>query len=125
MVFLLFELLFCPVPISFVMAGDKLVSDFGGGHAAVSIPYTLKQGENPNSVVVYYLGDNGSLQAVRGHFDPAANAVVFITNHFSLFAIGYNPLAFSDVSTGAWYKNAVDFIAARGITTGTGKHVQP
>ena len=27
---------------------------------------------------------------------------------------------FSDVKTGAWYENAVDFTAARGIVTGTG-----
>lgn len=103
-----------------VMNGDMQVSDFNGGHATVSIPYTLKSGENPNSVVVYYLKENNRLKIVRGHYDTETKVVVFRTTHFSKFIIGYNPLSFSDVATDAWYKNAVEFIASRGITSGTG-----
>ena len=103
-----------------VMNGDKTVSDFNGGHATVSIPYTLKPGENANSVVVYYLADDGSLKTVRGHYNANAKAVVFKTTHFSKFVIGHNPVSFSDVAASAWYKNAIEFIAARGITSGTG-----
>ncbi|WP_312832016.1 S-layer homology domain-containing protein [Sedimentibacter saalensis] len=100
--------------------GGKTVSDFKGGHATVTISYTLKTGENPNAVVIYYLADDGSLKAVRGHYDSNLKAVVFKTPHFSKFVIGYSSVSFNDVASGAWYKNAVDFIAARGITTGTG-----
>jgi len=103
-----------------VMNSGKIVSDFRGGHATVTIPYTLKPGENPNEVVIYYLADDGTLKAVRGHYDAALKAVVFKTPHFSRFSIGYHPVSFADVSDQAWYKNAVDFIAARGITSGTG-----
>ncbi|WP_418791918.1 cadherin-like beta sandwich domain-containing protein [Phosphitispora sp. TUW77] len=103
-----------------VKNGDVQVSHFGGGHATVRIPYTLKQGENPNAVVIYYLGNDGSLKTVRGHFDATAGVVVFKTPHFSNFVIGHNPVVFNDVKTDVWYKDAVDFIAARGITTGTG-----
>jgi len=103
-----------------VKNGNVQVSHFGGGHATVRIPYILKQGENPNSVVIYYLSDNGSLKTVRGHFDATAGAVVFKTTHFSNFIIAHNPVTFSDVRADAWYKDAVDFIAARGITSGTG-----
>ena len=46
--------------------------------------------------------------------------MIFTTNHFSEYAVGYNKVSFSDVKTGAWYENAVDFAAARGIVTGTG-----
>jgi hypothetical protein len=102
-----------------VKNNGKSVSDFNGGHATITVPYTLKQGENPNAVVVYYLTDDGTLQTVRGHYDDAKKAVVFKTTHFTKFMIGYNQINFGDVSADAWYKNAVDFIAAREITSGT------
>lgn len=104
-----------------VTNSGKKVSDFQGGHATVTIPYTLKPGENPNAVVIYYMADDGTLKPVRGHYDAALKAVVFKTPHFSSFTIGYHPVSFADVSAQAWYKNAVDFIAARGITSGTGE----
>jgi len=103
-----------------VTAGDTKVTYFGGGKAMVNIPYTLKQGENPNSVVIYYLGDDGILKTVRGHFDSTTNTMKFRTTHFSKFVIGYSPISFNDVSGDAWYADAVQFIAAREITTGTG-----
>lgn len=96
------------------------VSDFGGGHAEISIPYTLKSGEDPNKVVIYFLADDGSLKPVRGRYDSTTKTVVFQTTHFSKYAIGYNPVSFIDVDSDSWYKDAVDFIAARGITSGTG-----
>lgn len=106
-----------------VSKGGKTVSDFKGGHATVTIPYTLKTGENPNAVVIYYLSDGGKLIAVRGHYDADLKAVIFKTTHFSKFVIGYNPVSFNDIADSAWYKNAVDFIAARDITTGTGNNM--
>ncbi len=105
-----------------IMNGDKQVSDFNGGHATVSIPYTLAAKENPHAVLVYYLTDSGRLLTLRGHYDPTQKVVTFKTNHFSKFIVGYNPLAFSDVKEEAWYKDAVDFIAAREISTGTGNN---
>lgn len=106
-----------------VSKGGKIISDFKGGHATVTIPYELKSGETPNAVVIYYLTDDGTLKVVRGHFDVSLKAVVFKTTHFSSFVIGYNPVSFNDVAADAWYKNAVDFIAARGITSGTGNNM--
>jgi hypothetical protein len=70
--------------------------------------------------VIYYLTDDGNLKTVRGHFDPVAGCVIFTTTHFSKYAVGYNQVSFKDVTSDTWYKNAVDFIAARGITSGTG-----
>jgi hypothetical protein len=95
------------------------VSDFSGGKATVSVPYTLQPGEDPESVVIYHLANNGSLKTVRGHYDAASGSVIFTTSHFSKFIVGYNQVSFTDVLPGSWYKNAVDFIAAREITSGT------
>jgi hypothetical protein len=103
-----------------VKAGSADVSHFSGGRAKVSIPYNLRSGENPNFVVVYCLGNDGTLKTVRGRYDKATGRVLFSTPHFSKFIIGYNAVSFKDVKAGAWYAEAVEFIAARGITTGTG-----
>lgn len=101
-----------------VKNGDEVVSEFGGGYATVRIPYELKDGESPESIVVFVLMDDGSLEAVRGYYDAAEGTVVFKTPHFSKFVISHNPVAFRDVTAGAWYREAVSFIAARGITSG-------
>lgn len=108
-----------PVYDFFVAAGDKKISTFGGGSVSVSIPYTLKSGENANAIVVYYLDDSGDAQAVQGAYHKSTGTVDFTASHFSQYAVGYHEVSFTDVSTDAWYQNAVGFIAARGITTGT------
>jgi len=102
-----------------VTSGGKTISDFNGGYATVSIPYTLLPGENPHAVIIWYLSDSGTLESMRGCYDTATKTVTFVTPHFSYFVIGYNLVAFSDVTAGAWYYDAVTFLAARGVTTGT------
>lgn len=102
-----------------ITAGHNTVSDFGGGSAAVSIPYTLQLDEDVNAIVVYYIGSNGALQAVRGAYNSATKSVNFVASHFSKYAVGYNKVSFTDVGAGEWYSEPVTFCAARGITTGT------
>ena len=101
-----------------VTVGGEPVSDFGGGWATVTIPYTLNNGENPHAIVVYYLSSDGSLTTVRGHYNADSGTVTFITAHFSTFVIRYNQVAFADVKEANWYYDAVSFIAAREITKG-------
>ncbi|HBN86095.1 MAG TPA: hypothetical protein DDZ89_19895, partial [Clostridiales bacterium] len=104
-----------------VKSGNKVISDFKGGFATVTIPYTLKEGENPHAVVVWYL-NQGDMKSVRGSYVADLKAVVFTVNHFSYFMIKHDPVKFIDIPDNAWYKNAVDFIAARRITQGTGNN---
>lgn len=96
------------------------ISHFGGGSATISLPYTLQPGEDPNSIVIYHLGSEGLLTPLRGYYDKASGRVLFKTTHFSSFVVGYQPVVFEDVPATAWYHPAVTFIAARGITSGTG-----
>ncbi|MCK9857796.1 S-layer homology domain-containing protein [Paenibacillus sp. ATY16] len=102
-----------------LFAGDKQISNFGGGKVQVSLPYTLKAGENPESIVVYYLADSGELQTIRGHYNAATGTVEFATTHFSQYIIGFNKAGFADVPATAWFHHAVSFLAAREITGGT------
>ncbi len=101
-----------------VNAGNTTISQFDGGSAAISLPYTLQPGENPDAIVVYYLNDLNQLSTVRGQYNPASGTVDFITEHFSRYIVGYNEVVFKDVKAGDWYNNAVSFIAARNITAG-------
>lgn len=89
----------------------------------LSIPYTPSQQEleNPDNIIVWYLDGTGNLVCISdGRYDPATGEVTFTTTHFSLYAVGYNQVFFSDVAANAWYQKAVAFIAAREITKGTG-----
>ena len=103
-----------------LMAGDAQVTDFGGGTASVSIPYTLQAGEDPNAVVVYYIDDSGNLVTVLGAYNAETGAVDFTVTHFSAYGVGYHKVTFSDVAETIWYYDPVTFIAARGITEGVG-----
>lgn len=103
-----------------VTSDDNTISELNG-HATVSIPYTPKAGEDNDAIVIYYVNAEGLLEIVSDcAYDPESGAVVFHTDHFSEYAIGYNKVSFSDVQQDAWYAGAVNYIAARGITTGTG-----
>jgi alpha-tubulin suppressor-like RCC1 family protein len=99
-----------------VLAGSSPVTQFGGGKARICIPYTLKPGENKNAIVAYYVDNDGKLKVMIGRYHEDTGTVCFETTHFSYFALGHNTVAFKDVLAGAWYKDAVDFIAAREIT---------
>ncbi|MPM47173.1 hypothetical protein SDC9_93881 [bioreactor metagenome] len=105
-----------------ISAGGSTVSSFGGGSATVSLPYTPASGEDLNAIVVYYVDAAGSLQTVRGSYNAQTSTVNFVTTHFSTYMIGYNKVAFSDVADTAWYRDAVSFVAARGITLGVGEN---
>jgi len=107
-----------PVYSLSVAVGGKPISEFGSS-VAVTLPYTLKTGEDPNAVVVYYLDGAGQLQTMQGQYDASTGTVTFETTHFSAYVIGYNKVSFTDVSATAWYGGAVTFLSARSITSGT------
>lgn len=89
----------------------------------VTIPYTPTEAElaDTDSIVIWYIDGSGNAVCVpNGHYDPVTGSVTFATTHFSYYAVGYKKVSFIDVPEGVWYNKAVSFIAARGITTGTG-----
>ena len=103
-----------------VTSGDKTISQFDG-NVSVSVPYTPKPGEDTNAIVIYYINSEGKPELVNNCvYNPSTGTITFNTNHFSQYAVGYNKVTFKDVAADAWYSNSVAFIAARGITTGSG-----
>lgn len=102
-----------------IMAGNSRITDFGGEALRISIPYTLKQSENPNAVVVFYIDEKGKAVQVTGVYNKATGKVEFITKHLSRYAIGYKYIQFSDI----WYSSAqsdIEFVSARGLMTEIG-----
>lgn len=111
--------------VQLTLSIDGKQTDWSNPNVAVtvSIPYTPTADElkNPESIVIWYIDGNGNAVSVpNGHYDPATGTVTFDTTHFSDYAVAYNKVSFNDVAAGAWYNKAVSFIAARGITGGTG-----
>ncbi len=103
-----------------IQAGGKEVTDFGGGKAFASIPYTPKLNEKHNSIIIYYIDNAGNLKTVRSIYNPITGTVDFTTTHFSKYAVGYNEVNFNDVTSTDWYDKAVGFMSARSIVSGVG-----
>jgi hypothetical protein len=111
--------------ISLSLSIDGKQIDWSNPNAlvTVSMPYTPTAVElvNPENIVIWYIDSSGNAVTVpNGHYDPATGTVTFTTTHFSNYAVVYIKVNFTDVADTAWYSDAVGFISARGITTGTG-----
>ncbi len=91
------------------------------GRVKVSVPYTLQEGENASSVVIYYIDPDGSRRMVRHcDYNAALKRISFSTGHFSRYAVGYNSVEFKDVDKDEWYADFVGYLAARGVVKGKG-----
>lgn len=106
-----------------VNSGGKTISNFGG-LVTVSLPYVLKEGEQPENVTVWYLNENGVIIDISCTYDPATKLVSFTVSHFSLYMVGVaspweNP--FADVSESDWFYDAVRFVYENGLMVGTDK----
>lgn len=102
-----------------VVSGATNIHQFKGD-VTVSVPYSLRTGEDADSIVIYYINSDGKLEVVTNSiYDDSTGMITFTTNHFSMFAVGYNKVKFADVSETAWYYRAINFISSRNITSGT------
>ncbi|QHW33615.1 hypothetical protein GZH47_24330 [Paenibacillus rhizovicinus] len=98
--------------------GSK-ITNFTGNDVKVSMDYTLKPGENPNNVVVYYIADNGKLEIVKnGKYDAATGKIEFSPKHFSKYVAKFNASAFQDVNNVPWAAESIQALEARGIVAG-------
>ncbi len=89
----------------------------------VSIPYTPTAEElaNPESIVVWYIDGSGNVVTIpNGRYDAATGTVSFFTTHFSDYAVTYVHKTFNDLGSAEWARKAIETMAAKGITSGTG-----
>ena len=73
-----------------LVSDGKVISDFEGGNATVTIPYELKDGETAKGLVVYFLDNDGKLYECKTSYDAANKCISFITTHFSKYVVGYD-----------------------------------
>ncbi|MFB9326058.1 glycosyl hydrolase 53 family protein [Paenibacillus aurantiacus] len=98
--------------------GDKKL-EWQGGKIEVGMPYTLKDGENPDQLAVYYVNEQGGLEAVRQvRYDEATGTISFMPEHFSRYAAAYAKLTFQDTKAYPWAQPAIAALAAKGIVQG-------
>jgi hypothetical protein len=105
-----------------ILSGSTHISSFDGGNITVSLPYTLKSGEDASGVTVWYLNDSGKLQQMTATYDKATGLATFTTTHLSYYVVGYaavwtNP--FSDVKSADWFYDAVKYAVQNGLFNGT------
>ena len=117
---------------AYLTVGGQRISDFKGGSATVKIPYTLKDGQTAQGLVVWYVANDGTKTQVPATYD--GKNVVFTVPHFSNYVIAYDaekaaacpqddtcPIsAFTDADPKAWYHDGVHYVLDNGIMNGTG-----
>lgn len=105
-----------------ITSGGKAISAFGGGAVSLAIPYTLSGDEIAENLCGVYVDDSGKvIWLTKSEYDAKEKVLRFTTDHFSVFGIGYeaDTPKFSDVKK-HWAKADIEFVAARGLLSGTG-----
>lgn len=103
--------------------GKQIALSNPGEPFSIAIPYTPTEEEalNPESIIARCTDDSGNLFVIPDcSYNPDTGAVVFNASRFGRFTVDFNKVRFKDVEEDAWYATAVSYIAARGITAGTG-----
>ncbi len=102
-----------------VIVGDKKVTKLGGTVTG-ALPYTLKDGERADNVVVVHVSDDGTITELNTVYDEKRGMAVFTTDHFSCYAVLARALqGYVDVSEDAWYYDEVMYVTENGLMNGT------
>ncbi|CAI6087081.1 sugar-binding protein [Cohnella sp. JJ-181] len=83
----------------------------------VSVPYMLADDRHADAVIAKKKNDGTIL---RGYYDPGTKRMIFKTVLPADMVIAYREVKFSDVPASSELYDAVQFLAARGITDGSG-----
>ncbi|HML37203.1 MAG TPA: S-layer homology domain-containing protein [Bacillota bacterium] len=105
-----------------ILSGGKKITNFSGGSITVSLPYTLKTGEDSSGVTVWYLNDKGELEKIACKYDKNTGLATFTTNHLSYYMVDWvaawkNP--FTDVKDTDWFYGAVEYAVKNSLFNGT------
>ncbi|MEA4934568.1 MAG: S-layer homology domain-containing protein, partial [Lawsonibacter sp.] len=103
------------VDINVYVNGTR-TSTFGDGKISVSVPYTPKSGENADSVTVWFIKDDGTIEPKNGAYNAAPGCVEFTTEHLSQYLIVDFP--FTDVAENSWYYGSVAYAYNNGLFAG-------
>jgi len=106
-----------------VAVGDTVIAwNNPAAPVTIAVPYapTADELKSPDSIVVWYISDNGEVTPIpNGRYDAASGTVVFRTTHFSVYAVASVATSFGDLQHVPWAKQAIDAMAARDVIRGT------
>lgn len=69
--------------------GENAVGKFDA-KVTVTLPYTLKEGEDPDGVTIWYVAGDGTVEEIKDvHYDAKTGTVTFRVEHFSYYAVAY------------------------------------
>ena len=97
--------------------------DFPAGSATVTLTYPRTEAETEGSLFVVYVDDKGAVTWLdKSGYD--SGKVLADAPHFSTYGVVYKAPApvFTDTAN-HWAKNEIEFVAARGLLTGTGNNL--
>lgn len=115
---------------AYITSNGARISDFKGGTATLSIPYTLKDGQVAAGLTVWYVANDGARTQVPAKYD--GKNIVFSVPHFSNYVVAYDEelakvcpkdatcpvAAFSDADASAWYHDGVHWALENGVMNG-------
>ncbi|MFI3228226.1 MAG: S-layer homology domain-containing protein [Clostridia bacterium] len=101
-----------------VTSGDKIISSFGTHEIIVTLPYELKDGEDAENIVVWYVADDGAITVLHTVYSVETGTATFVTDHFSVYTVVHDINQFTDVEPNAYYYNAVIWAIENAITKG-------
>lgn len=61
------------------------LSSFGDKWVTITLPYTLSEGEDVDSIAIWYINDKGELTSIKATYSNGF--VTFRTNHFSYYTV--------------------------------------
>lgn len=105
-----------------ILSGSKHLSSFGNHTLTISLPYTLKSGEDASGVTVWYLDNAAKLQQMTASYDGKTGLATFTTPHLSYYVVGYAaPFSntFSDVQATDWFYPSVKYAVQNKLFYGT------
>ena len=66
--------------------GTNHISQFGEeNYVTITLPYTLTEGEDVDSIAVWFINDDGKLESIKATYNNGY--VTFQTNHFSYYTV--------------------------------------
>ncbi len=102
------------VDVNIYINGNN-IKTFGNGNIRVSVPYDLKIGENADSIAVWFIDDNGKIEAKACSYKDGK--IEFVTEHLSQYLIVNYP--FKDIPVNVWYYSNVAYTYNNNLFAGT------
>ena len=88
------------------------------GFMYISVPYTPKDGEDINCLVVYSIEKDGTLKLIANSaYDEKSKSMLFKADRMQQYAIALKTAEFAD-TTNHWAKDFISYLAARDIING-------